>query len=156
VPQPFGEHAHGSTGVGVDLGFALGAGFGKAEAMENFDHQVDAHSGADDGDEDAIAAKLGGDWAAGWGVVDRMGMGGSFTHKEIKIRVILLSSRRWSCMKAEAFDQKFDESQEDIIDDLDLSQLRRPGYEQQGLSTQAFPTHRPGEKADEQAHSRDF
>jgi hypothetical protein len=33
-------------------------------------------------------------------------------------------------MKAEAFDQKFDDGQEDIIDDLDLAQLRRPGYEQ--------------------------
>jgi hypothetical protein len=30
-------------------------------------------------------------------------------------------------MKAEVFDHKFDEDQEDIIDDLDLSQMRRPG-----------------------------
>ncbi len=36
-------------------------------------------------------------------------------------------------MKAEAFDQKFDEGQEDIIDNLDLSQLRRPGYEQRRI-----------------------
>jgi len=36
-------------------------------------------------------------------------------------------------MKAEVFDQKFDEGQEDIIDDLDLSQLRRPGYEQRRI-----------------------
>ena len=36
-------------------------------------------------------------------------------------------------MKAEAFDQKFDEGQEDIIDDLDLSQLRRPSYEQRRI-----------------------
>ncbi len=36
-------------------------------------------------------------------------------------------------MKAEAFDQKFDEGQEDIIDDLDLSQLKRPGYEQRRI-----------------------
>lgn len=33
-------------------------------------------------------------------------------------------------MKAEEFDPKFDEGQEDIIDDLDLSQIKRPGYEQ--------------------------
>lgn len=37
-------------------------------------------------------------------------------------------------MKAEAFDQKFDEGQEDIINDLDLSQLRRPGYEQRHIN----------------------
>jgi len=36
-------------------------------------------------------------------------------------------------MKAAAFDQKFDEGQEDIIDDLDLSQLKRPGYEQRRI-----------------------
>ncbi|MFH7244135.1 MAG: type II toxin-antitoxin system BrnA family antitoxin [Spirulina sp.] len=36
-------------------------------------------------------------------------------------------------MKAEVFDQKFDEDQEDIIDDLDLSQLKRPGYEQRSI-----------------------
>jgi hypothetical protein len=41
-------------------------------------------------------------------------------------------------MKAEAFDQKFDEGQEDIIDDLDLSQLRRPSYEQRRVDVD-FP-----------------
>ncbi|WP_035986430.1 type II toxin-antitoxin system BrnA family antitoxin [Leptolyngbya sp. KIOST-1] len=41
-------------------------------------------------------------------------------------------------MKAEAFDQKFDEGQEDIVDDLDLSQLRRPGYEQKRIDVD-FP-----------------
>jgi hypothetical protein len=41
-------------------------------------------------------------------------------------------------MKAEAFDQKFDEGQEDIIDDLDLSQLRRPSYEQRRIDVD-FP-----------------
>lgn len=41
-------------------------------------------------------------------------------------------------MKAEAFDQKFDEGQEDIIDDLELSQLRRPGYEQRRIDVD-FP-----------------
>ena len=32
-------------------------------------------------------------------------------------------------MKAKDFDLKFDEGQEDIIEDLDLSQMRRPGHE---------------------------
>jgi hypothetical protein len=41
-------------------------------------------------------------------------------------------------MKAEVFDHKFDEDQEDIIDDLDLSQMRRPGYEQQCIDVD-FP-----------------
>ncbi|MGB3201139.1 MAG: CopG family transcriptional regulator [Nodosilinea sp.] len=41
-------------------------------------------------------------------------------------------------MKADAFDQKFDEGQEDIINDLDLSQLRRPGYEQRRIDVD-FP-----------------
>ena len=36
-------------------------------------------------------------------------------------------------MKAAAFDQKFDEGQEDIIDDLNLSQLKRPGYDQRRI-----------------------
>ena len=32
-------------------------------------------------------------------------------------------------MKAKDFDLKFDEGQEDIIEELDLSQMRRPGHE---------------------------
>lgn len=32
-------------------------------------------------------------------------------------------------MKAEDFDRKFDEGKEDIIDDLDLSSIRRPNRE---------------------------
>ncbi|MBW4653662.1 MAG: CopG family transcriptional regulator [Kaiparowitsia implicata GSE-PSE-MK54-09C] len=36
-------------------------------------------------------------------------------------------------MKAEDFDRKFDEGQEDIIDDLDLAQIKRPGYEQRRI-----------------------
>lgn len=36
-------------------------------------------------------------------------------------------------MKAEDFDKKFDEGQEDIIEDLDLSQARRPRLEQVGV-----------------------
>ncbi len=32
-------------------------------------------------------------------------------------------------MKAKEFDQKFDKGQEDIIEELDLSQMRRPGHE---------------------------
>jgi len=70
IPQPFGEHAHGSAGVGIDLGLAPGAGFGKAEAMEDFDHQVDADGGANDGDEDGFVGGLGGGRAAGRGAVD--------------------------------------------------------------------------------------
>jgi hypothetical protein len=41
-------------------------------------------------------------------------------------------------MKAEAFDRKFDENQEDILDDLDLTQIRRPGYEQRRIDVD-FP-----------------
>jgi hypothetical protein len=36
-------------------------------------------------------------------------------------------------MKAEEFDKTFDEDQEDIIDYLDLSQLKRPGHEQRHI-----------------------
>ena len=32
-------------------------------------------------------------------------------------------------MKAKDFDLKFDEGKEDIINELDLSQMRRPGHE---------------------------
>jgi len=70
VPQPFGEHAHGSVGFGVDLGFAPCSGFGEAKAMEDFDHQVNARGGADDGDEDRFAGGLSGGWAARRGAVD--------------------------------------------------------------------------------------
>lgn len=38
--------------------------------MEDFDHQVDAQSGADDGDMDGFAAGLGGGWAARRGAID--------------------------------------------------------------------------------------
>mgnify|MGYP006305303125 CR=1 FL=1 len=41
-------------------------------------------------------------------------------------------------MKAKAFDRKFDENQEDILDDLDLTQIRRPGYEQRRIDVD-FP-----------------
>ncbi|ACK64694.1 conserved hypothetical protein [Rippkaea orientalis PCC 8801] len=41
-------------------------------------------------------------------------------------------------MKAEEFDQKFDEGQEDIIDYLDLSQMKRPGHEQKCINVE-FP-----------------
>lgn len=37
-------------------------------------------------------------------------------------------------MKAEEFDQKFDDGEEDIIADLDLSKMRRPAYEQRPIS----------------------
>lgn len=37
-------------------------------------------------------------------------------------------------MKAEDLDRKFDEGQEDVIEDLDLSTARRPGYEQRRVN----------------------
>ena len=50
--------------------FAPGAGFGQADAMENFDYQVDCDRRADDGDVDGFAAGLGRGRAAGRGAVD--------------------------------------------------------------------------------------
>lgn len=41
-------------------------------------------------------------------------------------------------MKAADFDKKFDEGEEDIIDDLDLSQIKRPGHEQRRVNVD-FP-----------------
>lgn len=41
-------------------------------------------------------------------------------------------------MKAKDFDQKFDEGQEDIIDDLDLSSARRVNQEQKRINVD-FP-----------------
>lgn len=41
-------------------------------------------------------------------------------------------------MKAEEFDKKFDAGEEDIISQLDLSAMRRPGHEQQRLDLE-FP-----------------
>ena len=59
-----------SAGVGVVLELAPRSGFGKTEAMENFDHQVDADRRADDGDDDRFAYGLGRGRAAGRGAVD--------------------------------------------------------------------------------------
>jgi len=41
-------------------------------------------------------------------------------------------------MKAADFDQKFDEGEADIIDDLDLSQSKRPSYDQKRVNVD-FP-----------------
>jgi hypothetical protein len=41
-------------------------------------------------------------------------------------------------MKASEFDKKFDDGVEDIIDDLDLSSVRRPNKEQQRVNVD-FP-----------------
>ncbi len=41
-------------------------------------------------------------------------------------------------MKAEEFDKKFDANEEDIIDDLDLSTLRRPNHKQKRVNVD-FP-----------------
>ena len=42
-------------------------------------------------------------------------------------------------MKAKEFDEKFDQNSEDIIDDLDLSTMRRPNQEQRRINVD-FPT----------------
>ena len=42
-------------------------------------------------------------------------------------------------MKAKDFDSKFEEGQEDIIDDLDLTTLRKPNQEQKRINID-FPT----------------
>ncbi|MEL6260543.1 MAG: CopG family transcriptional regulator [Cyanobacteria bacterium J06626_6] len=42
-------------------------------------------------------------------------------------------------MKAADFDKKFDDNQEDIIGDLDLSRAKRPGYQQKQINVD-FPT----------------
>lgn len=41
-------------------------------------------------------------------------------------------------MKAKAFDQKFDDDNEDIINDLDLSTLKRPNQKQKRVNVD-FP-----------------
>ena len=41
-------------------------------------------------------------------------------------------------MKASEFDKKFDDGVEDVIDDLDLTKLRRPNKEQQRVNVD-FP-----------------
>lgn len=41
-------------------------------------------------------------------------------------------------MKAKNFDKKFDQDQEDIIDDLDLTTLRKPNQEQRRINVD-FP-----------------
>ncbi|NKC17149.1 MAG: CopG family transcriptional regulator [Gammaproteobacteria bacterium] len=42
-------------------------------------------------------------------------------------------------MKAKDFDKKFDRGKEDIIDDLDLSTMRRPNQEQKRINVD-FPS----------------
>jgi 1,4-alpha-glucan branching enzyme len=37
-----GKDAHGSAGFGVNLWFAPGTGYGKAQAMQDFDDQINA------------------------------------------------------------------------------------------------------------------
>ena len=46
--------------------------------------------------------------------------------------------RRWRCMKAKKFDEKFDAGVEDIVDDLDLSTLKRPNQSQRRVNVD-FP-----------------
>ncbi|MEO1347305.1 MAG: hypothetical protein AAFW84_00680 [Cyanobacteria bacterium J06635_15] len=71
--KPLGEDTHGFAAGGVELGFAPGAGFGEAEAMEDADDEVDAVEGADEDDADGFAGGLiGGGWreVVGFGVGD--------------------------------------------------------------------------------------
>ena len=42
-------------------------------------------------------------------------------------------------MKAEAFDKKFDDGEQDMLDDLDLSTLKRPDKNQKMVKVD-FPT----------------
>ena len=42
-------------------------------------------------------------------------------------------------MKAKNFDKKFDDNKEDIIDDLDLSTIKRPNQKQKRINVD-FPT----------------
>ena len=42
-------------------------------------------------------------------------------------------------MKAKNFDKKFDNNQQDIIDDLDLSSIKRPNQKQKRINVD-FPT----------------
>ena len=42
-------------------------------------------------------------------------------------------------MKAKDFDKKFDDDKEDIIEDLDLSRMKRTGHEQKRVNVD-FPT----------------
>ncbi|MCF8044304.1 MAG: hypothetical protein K9J83_00485 [Desulfarculaceae bacterium] len=49
-----------------------------------------------------------------------------------------LSCKRLSYMKAKDFDKKFDQNQEDIIDDVDLTTLRKPNQEQRRINVD-FP-----------------
>ena len=81
MTNPFGENAHGFAAGGVKLRFAPGAGFGKAEVVENVDDEVDANGGAD---EDYVNGLTGGSgfvrrarWqCVGFGVGDKFGHGG--------------------------------------------------------------------------------
>lgn len=67
--EPFGEDTHGFAAGGIELGFAPGAGFGEAEAMEDADDEVDAVDGADEDDADGFAGGGGLIGGGGWEVV---------------------------------------------------------------------------------------
>jgi hypothetical protein len=45
---------------------------------------------------------------------------------------------KWSCMKAEEFEKKFDEAKEDLLEDLELSTARRVNLEQKRINVD-FP-----------------
>ncbi|MHB0873961.1 MAG: type II toxin-antitoxin system BrnA family antitoxin [Acidithiobacillus ferrooxidans] len=64
------------------------------------------------------------------------------TYRDARIRLISVrrspARRRLSSMKAKEFDKKFEEGQEDIDDDLDLSSARRVNQEQKRINVD-FP-----------------
>lgn len=73
--EPLGEDTHGFAADGVELGFSPGAGFGKAEAVEDADDEVNALDGADEDDADGFAVwggliSQGGREVVGFGVGD--------------------------------------------------------------------------------------
>ena len=51
---------------GVELGFAPGSNFGKAQAMEDFDDEANGKRGADEGDEHRLSGGLGRWITSGW------------------------------------------------------------------------------------------
>jgi uncharacterized DUF497 family protein len=63
------------------------------------------------------------------------------TYRGSRVRIISARrsrKRRWRCMKAGEFDQKFDDG-EDVTGDLDLAGIRRPSLEQRRVNVD-FPS----------------
>lgn len=77
--NPFFKDTHRFAAFGIDLRFAPGTSFGKAQAMEDLDDDTHAEGGADDGDEYRFASGLGCWNAIGWWGVD-FSVGDEFLH----------------------------------------------------------------------------